>query len=103
MAAFRDATGRPGPATWELGRFPDGQSSHCVVGVSWYEAAAYGGRHDHFFPEGPTQRPFRQLLGTAAKDRRFVLYDAGHALPRKDVARESIDWLDRYLGPVRRQ
>jgi eukaryotic-like serine/threonine-protein kinase len=59
-----------------------------------------GGRYDHFFPEAPTQRPFRQLLGTAAKDKRFVIYDVGHALPRKDVARESIDWLDRYLGPV---
>jgi cephalosporin-C deacetylase-like acetyl esterase len=60
-----------------------------------------GGRYDHFFPEAHTQRPFRQLLGTAAKDKRFVLYDVGHALPRKEVARESIDWLDRYLGPVR--
>lgn len=62
-----------------------------------------GGRYDHFFPEAPTQRPFRQLLGTTARDKRFVLYDVGHALPRKDVARESIDWLDRHLGPVRRQ
>jgi dienelactone hydrolase len=62
-----------------------------------------GGRYDHFFPEAPTQRPFRQLLGTAAMDKRFVLYDVGHTLPRKDVARESIDWLDRYLGPVGRE
>ena len=25
MAEFRDATGRPGPSTWELGTYPDGQ------------------------------------------------------------------------------
>jgi dienelactone hydrolase len=60
------------------------------------------GRYDHLFPEGPSQRPFVQLLGTADKDKRFVLYDAGHAVPRREFMRESTDWLDRYLGPVRR-
>ena len=41
MAAFRDKTGRPGPSTWELGTFPDGQAELPVSGVSWYEAVAY--------------------------------------------------------------
>ncbi|MBZ5590355.1 MAG: protein kinase [Acidobacteriia bacterium] len=41
MAAFRDTTGRPGPATWELGTYPEGQDGFPVGGVSWYEAAAY--------------------------------------------------------------
>ena len=41
MSAFRDATGRPGPATWEFGTFPQGQEEFPVGGVSWYEAAAY--------------------------------------------------------------
>ena len=38
---FRDSTGRTGPATWEAGRYPDGQQDYPVAGVSWYEAAAY--------------------------------------------------------------
>jgi dienelactone hydrolase len=38
---FRDATGRPGPATWEAGHFPVGRGNYPVAGVSWYEAAAY--------------------------------------------------------------
>jgi hypothetical protein len=38
---FRDATGRPGPSTWDLGAYPDGQADFPVSGVSWYEAAAY--------------------------------------------------------------
>jgi len=41
MAEFRDATGRPGPATWELGTYPEGKADFPVGGVSWYEAAAY--------------------------------------------------------------
>ena len=60
------------------------------------------GRYDHFFPEGSSQRPFLQLLGTPEKDKRLVVYETGHAVPRKEFIRESIDWLDRYLGPVRR-
>jgi len=41
MDMFRDATGRPGPATWEGGRYPEGRGDFPVAGVSWYEAAAY--------------------------------------------------------------
>ena len=41
MSELRDATGRPGPATWQLGTYPEGQAEFPVGGVSWYEAAAY--------------------------------------------------------------
>jgi len=41
MARFRDRTGRPGPATWQAGDFPEGRRDYPVTGVSWYEAAAY--------------------------------------------------------------
>jgi eukaryotic-like serine/threonine-protein kinase len=41
MGRFRDATGRPGPATWSSGTYPAGQAEFPVGGVSWYEAAAF--------------------------------------------------------------
>jgi serine/threonine protein kinase len=41
MDRFVDSTGRPGPATWSLGTFPEGQDDFPVGGVSWFEAAAY--------------------------------------------------------------
>ena len=41
MALFRDTTGRPGPAGWEVGDYAEGRDEHPVAGVSWYEAAAY--------------------------------------------------------------
>ena len=41
MNEFRDATGRPGPSTWEGGQYPEGHGDFPVAGVSWYEAAAY--------------------------------------------------------------
>ena len=42
LARFQDQTGRPGPAGWTLGQFPEGRADFPVTGVSWYEAAAYG-------------------------------------------------------------
>jgi formylglycine-generating enzyme required for sulfatase activity/dienelactone hydrolase len=41
LARLVDRTGRPGPATWEAGDYPEGQDEDPVTGVSWYEAAAY--------------------------------------------------------------
>ncbi|MFQ5640805.1 MAG: protein kinase [bacterium] len=41
MALMVDKTGKPGPATWEVGDYPDGQEDFPVTGVSWFEAAAY--------------------------------------------------------------
>ena len=41
MARFRDATGRTGPASWELGSYPEGQEEFPVGGISWFEAAAF--------------------------------------------------------------
>ncbi len=36
-----DSTGRPGPADWSLGSYPEGQSDLPVGGISWFEASAY--------------------------------------------------------------
>jgi serine/threonine protein kinase/dienelactone hydrolase len=41
MAKFLDQTGRPGPATWQAGDYPEGQGDYPVSGISWYEAVAY--------------------------------------------------------------
>jgi formylglycine-generating enzyme required for sulfatase activity len=41
VSKFRDRTGRPGPSTWELGNYSEGQQDYPVTGISWYEAAAY--------------------------------------------------------------
>ncbi len=60
------------------------------------------GRYDHFFPIESSQLPLFRLLGTPEKDKRHVIYETGHAPPRKEFIRESLDWLDKYLGPVKR-
>ena len=41
MREFHDLTGKPGPANWTLGSYPEGAADLPVAGVSWYEALAY--------------------------------------------------------------
>lgn len=41
MSRMLDTTSRAGPATWQLGTYPDDSDDLPVAGVSWYEAAAY--------------------------------------------------------------
>jgi serine/threonine protein kinase/formylglycine-generating enzyme required for sulfatase activity/dienelactone hydrolase len=41
VARFRDTTGQPGPATWEIGSYPEGQRDFPVGGISWFEATAF--------------------------------------------------------------
>jgi iron(II)-dependent oxidoreductase len=41
VADFVDRSGKPGPRFWKNGCYESGQDDHPLVGVSWYEAAAY--------------------------------------------------------------
>lgn len=41
MLDFVDKTGRPGPQFWREGCYLKGRENQPVVGVNWYEAAAY--------------------------------------------------------------
>lgn len=41
LIEFQDSSGKPGPRFWRDGRHNANLSDHPVVGVSWYEAAAY--------------------------------------------------------------
>jgi eukaryotic-like serine/threonine-protein kinase len=41
MKSFVDKTGIPGPRLWPGGKYPEEKKDHPVVGICWYEAAAY--------------------------------------------------------------
>ena len=59
------------------------------------------GRYDYYYPVLACQEPMFKLLGSAPVQKRLILYDAGHDLPGPPVVRETLDWLDKYLGPVK--
>ena len=60
------------------------------------------GKYDNFFSVKASQEPLFKSLGTPAKDKRYVVLEAGHAfLPRDLLVNETLGWLDKYLGPVK--
>ena len=59
------------------------------------------GRYDFVVPLETCQEPLFREFGTSPKDKKHVLYDTGHAPPQLPVMKESLDWLDHYLGPVK--
>jgi pimeloyl-ACP methyl ester carboxylesterase len=59
------------------------------------------GKYDMFFPVETSQKPMFNLLGTPPKDKRIVIVESGHLVPRNEFVRESLNWLDTYLGPAK--
>ncbi len=59
------------------------------------------GKYDFFFPTETAQKPFFERLGTAAADKKWVVYEGGHDVPRPRLIAEALAWLDQYLGPVK--
>ena len=58
------------------------------------------GRYDNFFPLETSQVPLYRMLGTPEPDKRHVVYESGHFVPRIQLIKEVLDWLDHYLGAV---
>ncbi len=56
------------------------------------------GKYDFFFPTETAQRPFFERLGTPAADKKWVVYEGGHDVPRPQLIGEALAWLDKYLG-----
>lgn len=59
-----------------------------------------GGRYDFVLPVETAQKPLFDLFGTPAADKKHFIFEAGHVPPRNVMIRETLDWLDHYLGPV---
>ena len=58
------------------------------------------GRDDFVGSLEHSQLPLFRFLGSPPADKRHALVDGGHVVPRNVMIKESLDWLDQYLGPV---
>jgi hypothetical protein len=52
------------------------------------------------FPYETNVRPMFDLLGTPKEKKELRLYKTDHFVPRNELLKESLKWLDRYLDPV---
>jgi hypothetical protein len=46
-------------------------------------------------------RPMYDFLGTPEEHKRLILYETDHIPPRAEFIKETLTWLDKYLGPVK--
>jgi len=58
------------------------------------------GQYDYYFPVEASQKPMFDLLGTPPEHKRQVIYPSSHSVPRTELIKETLAWLDKYLGPV---
>ena len=58
------------------------------------------GRYDFYNPYETSQLPMFMLLGTPPDQKRQVVYETSHFLPRNQMIKEILAWLDTYLGSV---
>lgn len=63
-------------------------------------ALMLNGRYDYSYPMKTSQLVMFRLLGTPHESKRYVSYETGHHIPRTEMIKETLAWLDRYLGPV---
>ena len=58
------------------------------------------GKYDMIFPYETSAKPMFDLLGTPKGQKVLKVYDTDHNIPRNELIKETLAWLDRYLGPV---
>ncbi|MFA5831864.1 MAG: protein kinase [Bacteroidota bacterium] len=59
------------------------------------------GRYDCIYPVEECQQPFFDILGTPNANKKHYLANSDHVVPREDQIRETLNWLDTYLGSVK--
>lgn len=59
------------------------------------------GKHDMFFPVETSQKPMFDFLGTPKENKKMIVYESGHLVPRLDFVKETLLWYDQYLGTVK--
>jgi dienelactone hydrolase len=84
---------------WNLGR-PEVNPVNYVRHVR-LPTLMLNGRYDMAFPYETTVKPMFDLLGTPVAQKKSLVYDMDHFVPRNELIKETLAWLDKYLGPVR--
>jgi serine/threonine protein kinase/dienelactone hydrolase len=78
---------------------PEAQQINFVTRVK-IPTLLLNGRFDMVYPFEASAALFN-LLGTPAEHKRQIVYDTDHYVPRNEFVKETLAWLDRYLGPVK--
>jgi dienelactone hydrolase len=77
---------------------PEASSINYVTRV-WIPTLMLNGKYDINIDE--RIKPMYDILGTPPEHKRLILYETDHIPPRAEYIKETLAWLDKYLGPVK--
>ena len=80
--------------------FPEADAFNFVTRIK-IPVLMLNGKYDAIFPFERVVKPFYNLLGTPTTDKKLFIYETDHKVPKDELIKESLSWLDRYLGPVK--
>ncbi len=79
--------------------YPEADPFNYLQGI-YVPVLMMNGIYDANFPLETNVKPFFENLGTPESDKRLFLSETDHWIPKLDLIRETLEWQDRYLGPV---
>ena len=83
----------------EIDATPEGQQFIAMASPSYGQRVAPTSTW-HWRRRSRGSRHCSRRTGTPEADKRHVIFDTDHSIPRNAGIRETLDWLDKYLGPV---
>lgn len=83
----------------ETGRRSEVNNSNYVRKVK-IPVLMLSGKYDMAFPYETSSKPMFDLMGTPVEDKVQKIYETDHFVPLNEYIKETLAWLDRYLGPV---
>jgi len=86
-----------GLPTWRS--FPEADAINYVSHVK-IPVLMLNGKYDFTYPYESTVKPMFDLLGTPEQHKKLVLYETDHFVPKSEKIKETLNWLDKYFGPV---
>jgi hypothetical protein len=79
---------------------PEGRETNYITRVK-VPTLMLNGRYDSFFPYDAAIKPMFDMMGTPEEHKELKLYETDHVPPKNDFIRDTLAWLDKYLGPVK--
>jgi dienelactone hydrolase len=58
------------------------------------------GKYDFTFPLETAVKPMFDLLGTPEEHKVLKIYETDHFVPKNEMIKETLNWLDKYFGPI---
>jgi dienelactone hydrolase len=59
------------------------------------------GKYDIVFPYELSIAPMFKMLGTAEVDKKLIMYESDHIVPKKEIIWEALAWYDKFLGTIK--